>query len=108
MRRRREAGERLGLIKIKLYRPFPEEEIRRACRAASKVGVLDRNYAAGTGGIFCQEIQACLQGPPGPMVQGYLTGVGGGDVVPELVHDVVADLAQRPAAGAAVWMGIET
>jgi len=105
---RRSRGERVGMIRIKLFRPFPREQVRALCASAPKVGVLDRNYAAGTGGIFCHEVQASLQGQPGVLVQGYLAGVGGGDVVPELVHDAVSDLEQRSAAGAAVWMGIET
>jgi hypothetical protein len=36
-----------------------------------------------------------------------LTGVGGGDVVPPMVREVVADLARREAAGEPLWMGIE-
>jgi pyruvate/2-oxoacid:ferredoxin oxidoreductase alpha subunit len=105
---RRSAGERVGMIRIKLFRPFPGEQLRALCASANKVGVLDRNYAAGTGGIFCHEVRASLQGRAGPLIQGYLTGVGGGDVVPEQVRGVVADLAQRSTAGAAVWVGIET
>lgn len=104
---RRRGGERFGMIRIKLFRPFPREQVRSLCAAVAKVGVLDRNYAAGTGGIFCHEVRASLQGQAGPLVQGYLTGVGGGDVVPELVHEALTDLARRSAAGAAVWMGIE-
>jgi len=104
---RRAAGERVGMIRIKLFRPFPRAQVRALCAAAAKVGVLDRNYAAGTGGIFCHEVMASLQGQGGPLVQGYLTGVGGGDVVPSLVNEVVADLAQRSSAGPARWMGIE-
>jgi pyruvate/2-oxoacid:ferredoxin oxidoreductase alpha subunit len=108
----RARGEKVGVIRIKLFRPFPREQIRRLCSNAGKIGVLDRNYAAGIGGIFCQEILASLQGQTGPqgrppLVQGYLTGVGGGDVVPGLVHEVIADLTQRTAAGAPVWKGIE-
>jgi pyruvate/2-oxoacid:ferredoxin oxidoreductase alpha subunit len=105
---RRAQGERVGMIRIKLFRPFPRDQVRALCSAAAKIGVLDRNYAAGTGGIFCHELRACLQGQGGPLVQGYLTGVGGGDVVPDLVHEVVADLAQRSVAGPARWMGIDT
>jgi pyruvate/2-oxoacid:ferredoxin oxidoreductase alpha subunit len=105
---RRAAGERVGMIRIKMFRPFPRDEIRALCSGAQKIGVLDRNYAAGTGGIFCHEVQACLQGQGGPLVQGYLTGVGGGDVVPDLVHEVVADLARRETAGGPRWMGIDT
>ena len=40
------------------------------------------------------------------MVQGYLLGVGGSDVVPELVDEVLVDLSSRPAAGEPVWKGV--
>jgi pyruvate/2-oxoacid:ferredoxin oxidoreductase alpha subunit len=108
----RARGERVGMVRIKMFRPFPRRQLRELCAGAGKVGVLDRNYAAGTGGIFCHEVCAALQGRDGagaeaPLVQGYLTGVGGGDVVPQLVRDVVADLARREAAGEALWMEIE-
>jgi pyruvate/2-oxoacid:ferredoxin oxidoreductase alpha subunit len=107
VRAMRADGRRIGLVRIKLFRPFPAAEVRRLCRNASRVGVLDRNYSAGTGGVFCHEIKACLQGRPGPLVQGYLAGVGGGDVVPGLVREAVEDLARREAAGAPVWLGMD-
>ena len=108
VRRRREAGEKLGLIKIKLYRPFPEEEIRRACRAARKIGVLDRNYAAGQGGIFWQDTRAAFQGRRDDLlIQDYLTGICGGDVTPAMIEEVLSDLAGREKADKPVWMGIE-
>ncbi|RPH94500.1 MAG: pyruvate ferredoxin oxidoreductase [Lysobacterales bacterium] len=108
----RARGERVGMVRIKLFRPFPRRELRELCAGAQKIAVLDRNYAAGTGGIFCQEVRASLQGWHGadgnfPLVQGYLTGVGGGDVIPPIVREVVADLARREAAGEPLWMGIE-
>ena len=105
--KRRGRGEKVGMIRIKMFRPFPAEELVALCGTAGKIGVLDRNYAAGSGGIFWQEVKACLQGEGGKVVQGYLTGVGGGDVVPRLVHEVVDDLEQREVAGPPVWKGIE-
>ena len=108
VRRRREAGEKLGLIKIKLYRPFPGAEILEACAAARRIGVLDRNYAAGLGGIFCHDLRATLQGRRDDvLIQGYLTGICGGDVTPAMLEEVLGDLAGRAAAGEAVWMGVE-
>jgi pyruvate/2-oxoacid:ferredoxin oxidoreductase alpha subunit len=108
VRRRRQAGEKLGLIKIKLYRPFPEKEVRAACRSASRVGVLDRNYGAGVGGIFCQDLRAAFQGRRDDLlIQGYLTGLCGGDVTPAMLEAVLVDLAAREAAGPPLWMGIE-
>jgi pyruvate/2-oxoacid:ferredoxin oxidoreductase alpha subunit len=105
---RRAGGERVGMIRIKLFRPFPRKEIRALCAGAEKIGVLDRNYAADVGGVFCHEVRASLQGQGGKLVQSYLTGVGGGDVVPEMVDEVVADLTARSAASEPVWKGIDS
>jgi len=103
---RRAAGEKLGMLRIKMFRPFPHEAIRSLCGQASRIGVIDRNYSAGTGGVFCHEVQAALQGHTKAMVQGYLAGVGGGDVVPSLVEEIVDDLRNRDVAGPPVWKGI--
>ena len=97
-------GERVGMIRIKMFRPFPREEILELCAGAEKIGVLDRNYGADIGGIFCHELRAALQGQGDTLVQSYLVGVGGGDVVPDMVHEVVADSSKsikyvRRAAG---------
>jgi pyruvate/2-oxoacid:ferredoxin oxidoreductase alpha subunit len=103
----RARGEKVGMIRIKLFRPFPAQAFVELCGSARKIGVLDRNYSAGTGGIFWQEIRACMQGQGDRLVQGYLAGVGGGDVVPEMVNEVVDDLSQRAEAGDPVWKGID-
>jgi len=105
---RREKGEKVGMIRIKMFRPFPAHEFIRACGSVRKIGVVDRNYSAGTGGIFWQEIRACLQGQGDRLVQGYLAGVGGGDVVPDMVREIVEDLTLRETAGDPVWKGIES
>jgi pyruvate/2-oxoacid:ferredoxin oxidoreductase alpha subunit len=96
----RERGENVGMVRIKMFRPFPMEQIRELCSGAARVGVLDRNYAAGTGGIFWHEVRAGLQGRDAPFVQGYLTGVGGGDVVPAMIDEVTDHAGARPGRGA--------
>ena len=109
VKQRREAGERIGLAKIKMYRPFPAEELRKACESAKRVAVLDRNYAAGAGGIFWQDVCVAFQGHRDDLlIQNYLTGLCGGDVTPTVIDDILADLGARPAAGEPVWMGIDT
>jgi pyruvate/2-oxoacid:ferredoxin oxidoreductase alpha subunit len=108
VRRRRAAGEKIGFIKVKLYRPFPEEELRRLCRTAKKLAVLDRNYAAGQGGIFWQDTRAAFQAHRNDLlIQDYLTGLCGGDVTPALIDEVIGDLGARREAGSPVWMGID-
>ncbi|MFQ5525465.1 MAG: pyruvate ferredoxin oxidoreductase [Thermoanaerobaculia bacterium] len=109
VRCRRENGERIGLLKIKMFRPFPEAVIRDACHSASRIGVLDRNYAAGMGGVFWHDLKAAFQGHRDDLViQDYLTGVGGGDVTPHMLDEVIADLALRGAPEDPIWMGVET
>jgi pyruvate/2-oxoacid:ferredoxin oxidoreductase alpha subunit len=109
VRRERERGEKVGLVRIRMFRPFPEEAVREACRSARKIGVLDRNYAAGLGGVFWQDLRATFQGHRDDLlVQDYLTGVCGGDVTPRIVEEALADLTGRTRAGRPVWMGIRT
>ena len=109
VRKRRESGEKLGLVKLKMFRPFPDEALRTACRSAHRVAVLDRNYAAGAGGIFWQETRAAFQGHRDDLlIQDYLTGLCGGDVTPAVIDEVLDDLRARESAGDPVWMGIDT
>ncbi len=108
VKKRREAGEKIGLAKIKMYRPFPAEELRAACKTASRVAVLDRNYAAGAGGIFWQDVCVAFQGHRDDLlIQNYLTGLCGGDVTPAVIDEILADLGTRATAGEPVWMGID-
>jgi pyruvate/2-oxoacid:ferredoxin oxidoreductase alpha subunit len=104
--KRRERGEKVGMLRIRMFRPFPVDAVRQVCAGTRKVGVLDRNCSADHGGIFWQEVRAALQGQGHPLIQGYLTGVGGADVIPKTVHEVVDDLAERTEAGAPVWKGL--
>lgn len=108
VKKRRAAGEKVGMIKVKTFRPFPEAELLAAFEGTKKVAVLDRNYAAGMGGIFWQDIRAAMQGKRDDLVvQDYLIGVCGGDVTPNLIEEVIDDLRARDAAGEPVWKGIE-
>lgn len=108
VRSRREAGEKVGLLKMRVFRPFPEEAVRSACASASKVGVLDRDYAAGLGGVWWQDVRAAFQAHRSDLViQDYLVGIGGGDVTPEMVEDALDDLRARERAGPPVWTGMK-
>jgi pyruvate/2-oxoacid:ferredoxin oxidoreductase alpha subunit len=102
----RESGRRIGLLKIKMFRPFPREQLMRLCKQAKRIGVLDRNYSPGSGGIFWQEVRATLQGNGDGVVQSYLIGLCGMDVTSTLVHEVIDDLYGRKERGDAQWVGL--
>ncbi len=102
--RRRAEGEKVGMVRMRMFRPYPESRVREACATGKRVGVLDRDYAAGTGGVWWQDTRAAFQGHRDDLiVQDYLVGVGGGDVTPSLVERILDDLVQRDAAGPPQW-----
>lgn len=96
---RRKKGEKVGMIKAKLFRPFLREEYARAIGSAKKVGVLDRNHSPGSGGIFWNELATSLRHRPDVLLQNYLVGLGGGDVTPAVIDEIFEDLRQRRTAG---------
>ena len=85
----REKGEKVGLLKIKLFRPFPVNMLRELTKSASKVAVIDRNFSFGASGIFAQEVKAALCNFPGhPPVYGYVAGLGGRDITTEVIEEI--------------------
>ena len=96
--RAREAGERVGALRRRLFRPFPGEELRAALAHAKRIAVLDRDISLGHGGVLWSEARGFA--PPDALVQGYMLGLGGGDIRPEHIGEVLADLARRTVAGA--------
>jgi len=102
----RNEGAPVGLLEIRLFRPFPSEDIRDAVAGIPKVMVMDRNFAPGTGGVLFQEIKAALYAMEGPpQIHGYLTGVGGTSISPAAIKEMVrCAMAETPSADS-VWRG---
>ena len=104
----RARGEKVGILKLKLFRPFPAAQIREKLKSAKKVAVVDRNFSFGASGIFAQEVRAALCNMPDhPPVFGYVAGIGGRDVTPELLEAIYwqtknSDVPQKES----VWMGL--
>ena len=92
----REGGHRVGLLKLRLFRPFPVEAVRIALRGRRKIAVIDRNISLGGGGIFCQELRAALvHSPDHPLTYSYIAGIGGTDVTPEVIQRIALDVMNR-------------
>ncbi len=100
----RAAGEAVGLLKVRLFRPLPVRALRVALAGARDVLVLDRNHSPGAGGVLHQELRAALYGlANAPRVHGLLAGVGGVNVPPERIVEFVRSArASEPAVGS-VW-----
>ena len=104
----RSQGEKAGMLKIKMFRPFPDESIRRALKGASKIAVVDRNCSFGAGGIFAQEIRSALchlkKRPP---VFSYIAGLGGRDITGDTLKEIYyrTQASEQPDMQS-VWIGL--
>jgi pyruvate ferredoxin oxidoreductase alpha subunit len=89
--RMREKGIPVGLLKLRLWRPFPFEEIRRAVQGLETLAILDRAISfGGIGGPVCSEIKAALyQQLKRPKIFSFIAGLGGRDVPPEQFEEMV-------------------
>lgn len=105
----RSEGERVGMVKIKMFRPFPCEQIRQALSHVNKVAVIDRNCSFGAGGIFAQEIRAALCNTDNrPLVYSFIAGLGGRDITVDTIRQVyqmTQDTHSPDVDG--VWVGLE-
>jgi pyruvate/2-oxoacid:ferredoxin oxidoreductase alpha subunit len=101
----RDAGEAVGLVKLRLFRPLPVEALRAAVTGASRLVVLDRNYSPGHGGVLHQELRAALYGmPSAPRIHGYLAGVGGVNVPAGKIVALVRAATRSDARPESVWV----
>jgi pyruvate/2-oxoacid:ferredoxin oxidoreductase alpha subunit len=104
----RSQGEKVGMLKLKMFRPFPTDLIRENLGSVQKVAVVDRNFSFGASGIFAQEIRAALCNKNGhPPVFGYITGLGGRDVTPEILAEIYWKTKKSALPeNESVWVGL--
>jgi len=111
---RRARGEAVGLLKMKMFRPFPTDLLREALAGVKDVAVLDRNFSPGHGGIFAEEIRSALYDLPvgrRPRLHGFVVGLGGRDVTPATIEDCLERTRVAAADGQAparedIWVGV--
>jgi len=98
----------VGLVKIRLFRPFPSKELRKALKGFKKVVVIDRNLSPGAGGIFAQEIKSALySGRKRVPIVSVIGGLGGVDVTMEHLDRLVNGIRhQRKTPPDLLWMEV--
>jgi pyruvate/2-oxoacid:ferredoxin oxidoreductase alpha subunit len=104
----RSQGEKVGMLKLKMFRPFPLNLVREHLAHVQKIAVIDRNFSFGASGIFAQEIRAALHNNHNhPPVFGYITGLGGRDVTPEILTEIYWKTKNSTApTDESVWVGL--
>lgn len=103
-------GEKVGMLKMKMFRPFPAERVRSALKNVEKVAVVDRNFSFGVGGIFAQELRAALYAlERRPQIFSYIAGLGGRDITTETFEEIVLRTlrSDRPEPES-IWIGLSS
>jgi pyruvate/2-oxoacid:ferredoxin oxidoreductase alpha subunit len=106
--RMRDEGIKIGSLKVRVFRPFPFEDVYQVLSKAKRVAVIDRNISFGHHGIFYQEVKSALYGRTDVPVLGYITGLGGRDVTPQVIREI-AERAMRDENPDALinWIGVK-
>ena len=95
-------GVKVGLVKVRCFRPFPGEALRQALGHASIVAVLDRALSIGFQGVLATEVKAALYDAPKdrrPLVLGTMAGFGGREVTFDSVREIVNHARRALDAG---------
>jgi pyruvate/2-oxoacid:ferredoxin oxidoreductase alpha subunit len=105
----RDEGYKVGLVKLKMFRPFPKDLLRKALLGKGKVAIIDRDISPGQCGIIYQEIKWALntqvQGPFTP-VYGFVSGLGGADISANLIRRAILfTIMEDPPQEEVIWLG---
>jgi pyruvate/2-oxoacid:ferredoxin oxidoreductase alpha subunit len=105
----RKEGKKLGLLRLRQLRPFPEKEFLSHLRTNMRIGVLDRNLSPGTGGVFTQEVRSVLsrhtyQNP----VHEFVAGLGGRDITSDNIGEIYETLNSATVFDPQInWIGLK-
>ncbi len=87
----REEGKKVGLIKVRSYRPFPAEALIEAAGKAQVLAVLDKSISINIGGILATEIKAAFyHQEKRPYILSFLAGIGGKEVNRQVLRQIYA------------------
>ena len=96
----RSEGKKIGLVKIRCYRPFPHEKIWEAIKRAKVVAVLDANFSMGSEGALGMDLKAKLCGMrDAPLVFDFIAGLGGREINVKAVNRIVEKAEEMLNAG---------
>lgn len=104
----REKGERIGLVKIRMYRPFPHQALVKALKGKKAIGVVDRSLAFGfDGGPIYTELKAFETKLGGAKLVSFIDGIANTDITKTNVTQMIqmtADLADGKDVPEVTWV----
>ncbi len=107
----RQHGDRVGLIKLRAFRPFPAEELRNAVANARAVAVLEKDISPGlSGALFSDLSTALINSRNPPLLMNFICGLAGRDVSPLQIREAVKSTLEAAETGEVKnpvrWLGL--
>lgn len=111
-RQLRQRGEKVGVVSLTLYRPFPANELVEALKGVKAAVVMDRSYSFGSHGaqLFMDVATAFINEGERPLFINAIYGLGGRDLMPEHVEEAFKIAQDAAKSGKVeekeVWLGV--
>jgi pyruvate ferredoxin oxidoreductase alpha subunit len=85
----------VGVLKLKVFRPFPAEQILKILRPAENIAVIDKAISLGHLGPLAADIKAACQGKISANISSFVVGLGGRDITKEMVIKIVKQAGKK-------------
>ncbi len=82
-------SNKIGVLKIKCFRPLPAEQILKIIKAAKNVAVIDKSISLGQLGTLASDIKAIAQGKTNANIGSFIVGLGGRDITKEIIKKII-------------------
>jgi pyruvate ferredoxin oxidoreductase alpha subunit len=83
----------VGVLKIKVFRPFPEKDVLNILKKAKNVAVLEKAISLGaTDGPLSLDLKAAAKNKIKTRIQNFIVGLGGRDITKNMIHKIIADV----------------
>lgn len=109
----RSEGYPVGALKLRVFRPFPTEEIQELAKHVKAFAVIDRNMSFGHVGAALMEVKAALYDVENrPIIKGFVMGLGGRDIMPHeqrlAIQETFKDLERGWVEKKIEWVKLRT
>lgn len=85
----RKEGLKVGTARVRVYRPFPVEEILKLAESSQMLATIDRHISFGMEGFLASETKACISNQKDrPLVAGFIAGLGGRDITSGTIETI--------------------
>ncbi|MFH1583441.1 MAG: hypothetical protein ABIB72_03980, partial [Candidatus Falkowbacteria bacterium] len=88
-------SDKVGILKIKCFRPFPAEQILKIIKPAKNIAVIDKSISLGAIGTLASDIKSAAQGKTNANISSFIVGLGGRDITKEMIKKIIKQAGKK-------------